>query len=214
MDDAMLKMPVRIPEVRTFSALDLREADSTADGRFLEGLAVPYGVPTNVGWYYETHQKGEFAKSIKEAARGLPLLLFHNQGSWPVGVSAEWRDEDDGLHGVWRMDDSDDARRAVGLAQKGVLIGLSIGFQPIRSEWTFVDEDSWDPNGGPDGMDRVTRLESRLFEVSLTPTPAFAGAQVQLVRSADRHQINHRPAATPNRERAARLLARSRGEAA
>jgi phage head maturation protease len=35
-------------------------------------------------------------------------------------------------------------------------------------------------------MDRMTRLESRLLEVSLTPTPAFADAEVTMVREAAR----------------------------
>jgi phage head maturation protease len=61
---------------------------------------------------------------------------------------------------------------------------LSIGFSPIQSSWEYVDD--WNPDLGPTHMDRVTRTESRLIEVSLTPTPAFEGAQVTLVRSAER----------------------------
>ena len=83
-------------------------------------------------------------------------------------------------HGVWRLNDTADAQRAAQLAEAGDLIGLSIGFQPIRSDWELVDD--WDPDLGLDHKDRVTRLESRLLEVSMTPTPAFQEAKVTLVR--------------------------------
>lgn len=178
-----MTVTLRAPEVRTYSALQIRDVDSTESGRFLEGRAVPYGEWANIGWFMEQHEAGSFARSIREAAKGLPLLLWHDSRTFPVGVSDEWRDTDDALDVVWRMDDSDEARRAVELAEKGMLVGLSIGFVPIRSKWDYVDFEEWDPDLGPDHMDRVTRQESRLLEVSLTPTPAFAGAQVSLVRS-------------------------------
>lgn len=183
----------RSPEVRTYAPLELREAEATDSGRFLEGRAVPYGTWENVGWYLEQHEPGSLAKSIEEAANGLPLLLWHDSRAYPVGVADEWREASDGLHGVWRMDGSDEAKRAAQLADDGMLTGLSIGFVPIRSEWEYVDLAEWDPDLGPDHMDRVTRQESRLLEVSLTPTPAYAGAQVTLVRSRD--QVRHEKAA-------------------
>ena len=177
------------PEVRTFASFELRELDKTDSGRYIEGRAVPYDTWANIGWFLEAHQAGSFARSITEAAKRLPLLLFHNAQAWPVGVSHEWRDNDKGLDVVWRMDDSDEAARAVDLADKGMLTGLSIGFAPIRSQWDYVSFDDWDPDLGPDHMDRVTRLESRLLEVSLTPTPAFVGAQVSLVRTREARKV-------------------------
>lgn len=180
----MTTITLKAPEVRTFSALQLREVEASASGRWLEGRAVPYGEWADVGWYQEQHEAGSFAVSIKQAAEKLPLLLWHDSRTFPVGVSHEWRDNAAGLDVVWRMDDSTEATRALDLADKGMLTGLSIGFAPIRSEWDMVDD--WDPDKGPEFMDRVTRLESRLLEVSMTPTPAFAGAQVSLVRSRER----------------------------
>lgn len=184
---------LRAPEVRTYAALQLRDVDTSTTGRFMEGRAVPYGTWENVGWYLEQHEKGSLAKSIEEAANGLPLLLWHDNRTYPVGVADAWTEADDGLLGVWRMDSSDEAQRAADLAERGMLTGLSIGFVPIRSEWEYVDLAEWDPDLGPDHMDRVVRQESRLLEVSLTPTPAYAGAQVTLVRSRD--QVRHEKAA-------------------
>jgi HK97 family phage prohead protease len=176
----------RAPEVRTYPAQTLRlvELDANRALSELHGRAVPYGVWTDVGWYEESIRAGAFHKSIREAARSLPLLLWHDNESWPIGVVRSWEDGDDGLDGVWTLDDDERAQRAAKLARDGFLTGLSVGFQPMPtgSHWEFVDEDAWTRGE----RDRVERTEARLLETSLTPTPAYAGAAVSLVRSADK----------------------------
>jgi phage head maturation protease len=102
---------------------------------------------------------------------------------FPVGVSTDWDSKKDGLYGTWRLDESDDAQRAARLARDGFLRWFSVGISPIRSEWTYVADDEWDPPKGPEHMDRVRRTEARLLETSLVTTPAFATAQVKLVHS-------------------------------
>lgn len=172
------------PEVRTYpaAALQVVEADVDSTLSELHGMAVPYGIQSNVGWYRETIRAGAFNKSIREAAKGLPLLLWHDNQSWPIGRSSSFSSEQEGLYGVWALDDSPDAQRAARQARDGFLVGMSIGFQPIANEWTYVDWEDWNPEAGV--VDSVERIEARLLEVSLTPTPAYAGAQVALVRSA------------------------------
>lgn len=153
----------------------------------LEGRAVPYNSSANVGWYAEEFAPGAFAKSISETARDLPLLLFHEQRTFPIGRATGWREERDGLYGEWELDDSEQAQRAADLAQRGMLTGLSVGFSPIRSEWDLAPYETWDPdNPGADGaIDRVRRVEARLLEVSLVSTPAYVEAEVTLVRTAE-----------------------------
>ena len=182
-------LTLKAPEVRTYPpTFELREMDGTESGSMLSGLAVPYSDEfEDVGWYFERFRKGVFSKSIREAAKGLPLLMFHDSGRLPVGVSAEWREKDDGLYGVWRIDTADPvAVEAARKARDGFLTGLSVGFSPSEPgtlrEWR---EDEL----------YVTRTEARLLEVSLTPTPAYAGAQVQYVRSREsgsRNRPTHR----------------------
>jgi len=208
---------LRGDEVRTFPALHLRatraddgddgdgdggdggDGGGSSSGRFteLEGMAVPYNTWTDTGWEYEQFAPGAFAKSISENPR-LPLLLWHDNRTWPVGASREWDERDDGLWGApWELDESEEAQRGADLADKGMLTGMSIGFVPSRrdeaNEWVNVEtgepldeDDWWNPMAG------VIRHEARLVEVSLTPTPAYAGAQVALVRSAERHQTRQR----------------------
>jgi len=152
--------------------------------RYLEGRAVPYDTWADVSWFREQHRYGSFKRSTLNGrtAVKLPLLLFHDNQSWPIGHAESWSHPDDGLHGVWQLDDSADAQRAARMAEDGHLTGLSVGFTDAAAPvWEFPDD--FDPMGGPDQRARVTRVESRLVEVSLTPTPAFVDAGVTLVRT-------------------------------
>lgn len=174
------------PEVRTYPpALQIRDVEQSSDGRWLEGRAVPYGQWTDVGWFMEQMAKGVFAKSIREAAKGLPLLVWHDNRTFPIGVSEKWTERDDGLDGVWRVDADDEfALEAARKASDGYLTGMSVGFAPMPESDTLDIDD--------DGLAWVTRNEARLLEVSLTPTPAYAGAQVSLVRSRQGRQSDGR----------------------
>lgn len=152
----------------------------------LRGRAVPYGAWTNRGWFMESVRMGTFDKSIAEASAGLPLHLFHDSERYPIGVSQEWDSRKDALYGAWRLDGGEEAQRAAQLAADGLLVYMSVGHAPIRSEWEFVGTDEWNPDLGPDHMDKLTRVESRLAEVSLLTVPAFPQAQVLSVASAYR----------------------------
>ena len=159
------------------------------DGPYTEirGRAVPYGVWTNRGIFMESVRFGCFDKSLDEAAStGLPLHLFHDSDSYPVGISTDWDRRKDALYGVWRLDGGPEAQRAAQLARDGMLGYMSVGHAPIRSEWEFVATDDWNPDMGPDHMDHLTRVESRLAEVSLLTVPAFPQAQVLSVAAATR----------------------------
>lgn len=182
----------RIAEQRLYGSTQLRLVDvektkknGLATGfEFMEGRAVPYGTFTPIrGYYLEEIRFGAADKSIDESARALPLLLWHDNRTWPIGRSERWDSSVDALDGVWRLDNSAEAQRAAQLADKGMLNGMSIGFVPIRAEWEFVDE--WAPSKGPQYMDRCSRLEIRLAEVSVVPAGAYEDAEVTLVRSAD-----------------------------
>jgi hypothetical protein len=175
------------------TSLDVREVQAVGRPyRYLEGRAVPYGVWADIGPFLESHAPDSLKRSTVGAGRSLPLMLFHDRQSFPIGVSESWAHSDDGLDGVWKLNDSPDAQQAAGAAERGELTGLSIGFQPVRSSWEFVGWDDYDPDLGADHMDRVTRLESRLVEVSVTPTPAFVDAHVAQVRAVGDAQLQLR----------------------
>jgi hypothetical protein len=188
------------PEQRDFAAV-LALRDVQAVGRpykYLEGRAVPYDewapVRTPFGGFLEQHRHGSFKRSTsrsRPAGQQLPLLLFHDNRSFPIGHAEAWTHPADGLHGVWKLNESPEAQRAAHAAETGDLVGLSVGFNDAAAPaWTDGDPHSDDP----DELPRVTRIESRLIEVSMTPTPAFADAAVTHVRSA------WRPPSPPPRE--------------
>lgn len=160
------------------AVVEIRDAEVTGR-KWLEGRAVPYGVQQNVGWYIEVIEKGAFAKSIREAANGLPLLLFHDSSSLDalIGRAEKWTEQNDGLHGVWKLETHPAAQRAAELAANGTLGYMSVGFQPIRSTTAFEEL------AGGDEQVTITRHEARLLETSLTPTPAYTAASVTKVRT-------------------------------
>lgn len=171
------------------AALQLSDVDTTDSFSMMEGRAAPYGEWGNRGWYLETWAAGLFDKSIKEAARNLPLLIFHDDLTWPIGSASKWDSRSDGLWGTWRLDTSTEAQRAAQLAKDGHLTGLSVGYQPELSTWEYSDVDEWDPDD-IGSLDRVTRQVARLVETSVVATPLMVSAGLTLVASAE---STHRP---------------------
>ena len=183
LDEPQLRELVGGRQTRQYAAYELRAADTKDDqAPRLRGRAVPYGVWTDTGWYMERIMPGTFTKSIREAASRLPLLLFHDSRSFPIGASEEWIENDDGLDGVWDLDpDDEDAMTALRKVRLRMLTGMSVGFVPIE-EYRTVKGKRIDVNTDveldEDGIPWVTRRQARLLETSLTPTPAYVGAQI------------------------------------
>lgn len=179
-------------ERRTWG-VQLRDAETSNDLTMLRGRAVPYGEAADIGWFMETFSPGSLGKSAREAAAALPLLVFHDDRSFPIGAASRWDEQSDGLYGEWRISSTADAQYAAGQVRDGFLNFMSIRFAPIRSEWTYAAD--WNPDLGPDHKDQVIRKEARLVETSLVSTPAYAGATVEWVRSAE--QNRHAGQGTP-----------------
>jgi HK97 family phage prohead protease len=179
--------PIRTaPELRTFAPPRLRvaEVDATANLATLVGRAVPYNALTSVGWYLEQMAPGVFDKSTRQAARGLPLLLWHDDKQVPIGLSAAWDSRADGLWGEWTLDDTAAAQDAARAARDGRMGWLSVGFMPLVSEWKYSTAAEWDPDN-VSTLDQCTRVEARLIETSLVSTPAYAEAEVTEVRTGE-----------------------------
>jgi phage head maturation protease len=204
----------RLPEERRTAPIQLREVETTENLKYLSAIAVPYNEPADIGWFVEDFAAGSLAKSIKEAARSLPLHLLHDDmpgfgdpEGWPIGVASEWDDDAARLRGVWELDDSAKAQRAARLAQvddlgKSKLGYMSIRFAPIRSSWTYAED--FNPDLGPAHKDRVTRQEARLVSVALVSTPAYVNAAVEWVRSSEPQRV--RDAASRELDEWARYL--------
>lgn len=163
------------PELRSVADLDDETLAAALGEKFttIVGRVVPYGERTNVGFYTEEVARGCFTESLVVMAK-VPLLWSHEQGQLPVGVADEWEDRSDGLWARFRVSGNPLAQTIAGETRDGFIGGLSVGFVPEESRWTYVSD--WDPDVGK--LDHVVRTRARLLEVSLTPTPAYVGAIV------------------------------------
>ncbi len=128
-----------------------------------------------MGNYLESFARGSFTRSLTRQA-AVPLLPFHDRHAIPVGVAEAWQDEPEGLYGVFRMHLTAAGQVAADYAERGIVAGLSIGFLPSESRWSYAGE--YAPERGTAYMDSVVRTQARLAEVSLVSTPAYVDARV------------------------------------
>lgn len=171
------RMSLRSPVNMTVA---LSDVDTNMRLTKMEGRAVSYVTLATRFWHRLHVGEGSLDKSIKEAARALPLLLFHDDAAFPIGNAHEWRSQSgDGLWGVWDIDEHPDAQRAARLAKDGRMTGLSIRMEILQSywdepadEWSLDDVSTWE-------IRHVS--EARLLETSLLPVPAMADAHVTTV---------------------------------
>lgn len=147
-------------------------ASLESNGRTLSGLAVPYGVLTEIkdqrGHYQEQIAPGAFTEAIKTSR---PRMLFeHGQdsrtGRTPIGSFSEVWEEADGLHVRGQLFDNELVRPLTDAARAGELAEWSIHF---RTSSDGSDE-SWTRTKG---WDIRTVNRAKLPEVSLVNFGAY-----------------------------------------
>lgn len=141
-----------------------------AELRQVTGLAVPYGVTTDIGDYLEQFERGAFG-----TPESVPLFYGHNHrfGAMPVGKVTAYRDTEGGLEidaNLFETSGGDDVYQ---LLKSGDLKRFSVAFEPIEHR---LSED----------QTTVVRTKVGLKEVSVVLNPAYAGAEVSNVRSDER----------------------------
>jgi uncharacterized protein len=115
---------------------------------------------------------GVFADSLREhiARNTWPPMLWHHEGSQPIGVWTSIREDAQGLQVEGRLTlEVARAKEVHALLRDGAVRGVSVGFRPVQ----YVQKES--------GPIRFTRAD--LIEISLTPTPSNAGAKITSVRT-------------------------------
>jgi HK97 family phage prohead protease len=149
----------------------------TREGRIVEGCCVPYGEPTQVADppafvpYFEMFEPGAFRKQLR-AADKVELRYEHRDSlADSIGVCRELHEEAAGLFGTFSIHRGAFGDQALELVREGILPGFSVEFSDRYTH----------PKRTPEGT--VVRSNCLLHCVSLTRTPAFAGAQVVAVRS-------------------------------
>ena len=143
---------------------EVRE-DNQPDGvvATIEGRAVPYGISTRVGGVNESFGPGAFDAA---SVIGKPLAYRHDE---PIGVITDAQNREDGLYVTAQILDTTQGRDAAVLARHQSVQGLSVGFEPQDSIWNRAKT-------------AVKHTSARLFELSLTPYPAYADAGISQVR--------------------------------
>lgn len=151
--------------------MELRAVD--ADARTITGVVAPYDevsymVPDPAG---ERIRRGAFAKSIAQVGSKVRLFVGHDNRGASIGHATGWVDDPDGLSATFNVAPSRRGDEALDDARNDGFGGLSVGFLPLQVR------------RGADGVREVR--EARLMEVSLVGVPAYAGARILAVRSAE-----------------------------
>jgi HK97 family phage prohead protease len=151
------------------------EIRSTGDGRTIVGIAAPLGkwnsIRDQAGEYDEMLARGSFSRTIAQRAGKIPLHAMHESRKLPLGPVRSLAEGDDGLRMEAYVSKTTYGDEVLELVRDGALGGLSIGFSPIREEWSR-------------DRSRRTHHEVALHEVSLVTTPAYKEALVAGLRSA------------------------------
>ena len=167
-------------EYRTASTLEVRHEQRT-----IELIAVPYGETTEVlrrgKWVTESFDADAFAG----VAGDITVNRAHDLER-PLGrVTALHPKDVRGLRAEMRISRTADGNDMLELAADG-LMSASVGFIPLAERWS-TDRSA------------VTVTKARLAHIALTGDPAYTGARVLAVRSAQEKAVQ-RPL-TPNLDR-------------
>lgn len=156
--------------VRKSFPLKVAALDGAGDKPGFRGLATVYNV---VDFYGDILKPGLFSKSVRDSGGRFPLLWSHRMDE-PIGSVAVESDNARSLDVNGSLLTKTVARAAEthSLMLEGIVKGLSVGFEPIRSTPM--------KNGGRE------HTEGRLIEVSLCVAPAIDSAEVFEVRDMSR----------------------------
>ncbi len=142
----------------------------------ITGLAAAYG---NVDYQDDMFEVGAFAKSAEDWNRAksrLPLLDWHGDSiDRIIGSVTQLKSVPQGLWFRAGFTKDERGQRARQLARDGYLTGVSVGWLPVHQ-----------PQIKAIGGRAVQVIgEARVHEISLTPIPANADAQLASVKSLD-----------------------------
>lgn len=141
------------------------------DQRTIVGIAVPYDATTYRVPGGEVVKRGAFLRSIQHRAGKIPLCRAHDPNH-VMGYSTGFAEGDDGLEGTFIVNDGSMGDALLADVRNGYLPAMSVCFEAVQGGI----------HRGADGVREVR--EAKLVEVSLVGIPAYEGAAVLAVRSA------------------------------
>lgn len=163
-------------EIRTFN-FDVNANNDEKHGNFIEGRAIVYDTPTNLGWYTEIIDKGALDSTDVKDVR---LLINHNTDMIPLARSRNNTDnstmqftvDEDGMLIRANLDTENnvEAKSLYSAIERGDISGMSFMFT--------VDEDSWEDEEAEHPIRHIISLR-RIFEVSAVTFPAYEATTLE-----------------------------------
>lgn len=139
-----------------------------AEGRTIEGYAATFG---NMDRVKDVIHPGAFTKTLTERGNRIKFLWQHDQKE-PIGKMIEMREDPRGLFVKAVISDTARGRDALALLKDGAIYEMSIGYQPMVSDFSKLGEET------------VRNLrEIKLHEASLVTMPANEQAVVTALKA-------------------------------
>ena len=155
----------------TTMPVDLEVRDAGNGAHELEGICVPYNVPTmKAGPSPEIIRPGAFASAVRVPEKIKLYGNNHDRKARPLGKAQDLEERADGLYGRFRFFKTTGANDAYEEIRDGGYGGLSIGFVAKKHRQTATGREV---------------LEAHLHHVSLVDDPAYEGAELLAVRHAE-----------------------------
>ena len=163
-------------EIRAFN-FEIRAENDEQRGNYIEGRAIVYDEPTDMGWYEEKIDKGALDDADLKDVR---LLVNHNTDMIPLARSRNNNEnstmqmtvDEEGMNIRANLDTENnaDAKALYSAVARGDISGMSFMFS--------VDKDSWD-DVNTEHPTRHIRSISRVMEVSAVTFPAYSQTSIQ-----------------------------------
>ena len=158
-------------EIRSFN-FEVRAENNEKHGNFIEGRAIVYDAPTDMGWYTEIIDTGALTDTDLKDVR---FLVNHNTDMIPLARSRNNNENStmqmtviDGEGMDIRADldteNNADAKSLYSATERGDIDGMSFMFTVDGDTWEGVDTDH---------PTRHIRSISKVFEVSAVTFPAY-----------------------------------------
>ena len=163
-------------EIRNFN-FEVRAKEDEERGHSIEGRAIVYDEPTDLGWYREVISKGALDDTDLKDVR---LLVNHNVDMIPLARSRnnnknstmQLTVDDDGLgmRADLDVENNTDAKSLYSAIDRGDISGMSFMFG--------VDEDRWE-DLDTDYPTRYITSITKVFEVSAVTFPAYESTSIE-----------------------------------
>jgi hypothetical protein len=139
-------------------------------GRTIEGYAATFG---NMDLVNDIIHPNAFAKTLVERGNKVKFLWQHDTKA-PLGRVLEMNEDGNGLYFKAVISDTQQGRDALALLRDNAIEGMSIGYEPIVSDFSKYD-----------GKTVRNLRELKLYEISLVTFPASPLAGVTALKDAD-----------------------------